>query len=188
MNVLVTGGAGYIGSHAALRLLDGGHAVSVLDDMSRGNHGAVEVLARHGDFAFFAADLADRAATQRVLRERRVELVMHFAALAYVGESVEQPLRYWRVNVGGLVALLEAMHAAGVDQLVFSSSCATYGEPPPARVPIQESCPQLPVNPYGRSKLAGEQIIQDAQRAWGAPGRALAAVILRYFNVAGCDP
>jgi UDP-glucose 4-epimerase len=187
MNVLVTGGAGYIGSHAALRLLDLGHAVTVVDDLSRGNRGAVEVLARHGDFQFVESDLAALAPIEDAMRRRKIDLVMHFAALAYVGESVEQPLRYWRVNVGGILSLLEAMASCGVDRLVFSSSCATYGEPDAREIPIRETCPQRPVNPYGRTKLAGEQIIHDHM---GAAGRsqAFGAVILRYFNVAGCDP
>ncbi len=187
MNVLVTGGAGYIGSHAALRLLDMGHAVTVIDDFSRGNRGAVEVLARHGDLAFVESDMLDRGRIEEALRQRRIDLVMHFAAVAYVGESVEMPLRYWRINVGGIVALLEAMSACRVDRLVFSSSCATYGEPLASQVPIRETCPQEPVNPYGRSKLAGEQIIRDYMQAPGR-GREFAAAILRYFNVAGCDP
>ncbi len=187
MNVLVTGGAGYIGSHAALRLLDEGHTVTLLDDLSRGNRGAVEVVAARGDATFVEADVGDRAAVERALRQRRIDLVMHFAALAYVGESVEIPLRYWRVNVGGAIALLEAMEACGVHRLVFSSSCATYGEPPPDQIPIPESCPQRPVNPYGRSKLAAEQIFQDHLAARTARGQPFAAAYLRYFNVAGCD-
>lgn len=184
MNVLVTGGAGYIGSHAALRLLRDGHAVTVIDDLSRGNRGAVEVLAAAGgDLHFVRASVGDRPALDRILPERRIDLVMHFAALAYVGESVEVPLRYYRANLADAVTLLEAMDAAGVDRMVFSSSCATYGQPPPELVPINESCPQRPVNPYGRSKLAVEHMLDDHRRARG--GRFTCAT-LRYFNVAGC--
>ncbi len=141
MNVLVTGGAGYIGSHAALRLLNDGHAVTIVDDQSRGNRGAVDALASAGDLHFVKADVGDRPALLSLLGERQIELVMHFAALAYVGESVDIPLRYYRTNTAGALTLLEAMHEAGVNRLVFSSTCATYGEPEAAHIPITERCP-----------------------------------------------
>lgn len=188
MNVLVTGGAGYIGSHAALALLEAGHAVTILDDLSRGNRGAVEALKSLGTLHFVHADVGDRAAVLRTLRERNIELVMHFAALAYVGESVEQPLRYYRQNTAAAIALLEAMDEAGVAKLVFSSTCATYGEPASDSIPIRESCPQQPINPYGRSKLMVEKIILDYAHMKRRAGQPFSAAMLRYFNVAGSDP
>ncbi len=183
MNVLVTGGAGYIGSHAALRLLNDGHAVTIVDDLSRGNRGAVDALLPRGDACFVEAGLADRAELERVLGDRSIDMVMHFAAKAYVGESVQIPLQYYRTNSAGALTLLEAMVACGVDRLVFSSTCATYGEPSPEHIPITERCPQQPVNPYGRSKLVVEQMLRDHQHA---AGDGFAFATLRYFNVAGC--
>ncbi len=184
MNVLVTGGAGYIGSHAALRLLADGHAVTILDDFSRGNRGAVEALMPLGDVCLVEADVGDRARVEHALGDRTIDVVMHFAAKAYVGESVEIPLQYYRANTAGALSLLEAMNARGVDRMVFSSTCAVYGEPAPQHIPIAEACPRQPVNPYGRSKLAVEQMLGDHLRAVG-DGFAFGA--LRYFNVAGCD-
>jgi UDP-glucose-4-epimerase GalE len=188
MRVLVTGGAGYIGSHAALRLLGDGHEVVVLDDFSRGNRGAVEVLARAGGerFRCVEADLANTRAVADALRSSRIEAVLHFAALAYVGESVHEPRRYYEVNTAGALSLLRAMREAGVDRIVFSSTCATYGEPPADAIPIREETPQRPVNPYGRSKLFFESILRD-ECAVPDAARPLAAIALRYFNVAGCD-
>jgi UDP-glucose 4-epimerase len=187
MNVLVTGGAGYIGSHAAMRLLEDGHAVTIVDNLFRGNRGAIEALQAAGEVHFVEADLGDRATVLSLLGDRRIEVVMHFAALAYVGESVEVPLRYYRNNSANALSLLEAMDAVGVDRIVFSSSCATYGEPPPELIPIRESCPQQPINPYGRTKLAVEQMLFDQAHARAARGEAFAFATLRYFNVAGCD-
>ncbi|MEE8459367.1 MAG: UDP-glucose 4-epimerase GalE [Phycisphaerales bacterium] len=184
MNVLVTGGAGYIGSHAALRLLNDGHAVTIVDDLSRGNRGAVDVLLPLGDACFVETSLADQAKLERVLSDRSIDMVMHFAAKAYVGESVRIPLEYYRTNTAGALTLLEAMVACGVNRLVFSSTCATYGEPAPELIPITERCPQQPVNPYGRSKLVVEQMLRDHQHA---AGDGFAFTALRYFNVAGCD-
>ncbi len=181
MNVLVTGGAGYIGSHAALRLLADGHAVTIFDDLSRGNRGAVDALRPLGDVCFVEADLGDRAQLEKALTDRSIDVVMHFAAKAYVGESVEIPLQYYRANTAGALSLLEAMVASGVDRLVFSSTCATYGEPSPEHIPISESCPQQPVNPYGRSKLVVEHMLHDLHAA----GDGFAFAALRYFNVAG---
>ncbi|MBT8485615.1 MAG: UDP-glucose 4-epimerase GalE [Phycisphaerales bacterium] len=187
MNVLVTGGAGYIGSHAALRLREDGHAVTVVDDLSRGNAGAIAALERieaAEPFHFVRADLGDRDRMTAVLRERGVEVVMHFGAWTYVGESVEQPLRYFRNNTASALALIEAMDAAGVGRLIFSSTCATYGEPPPEEIPIAETCRQTPINPYGRSKLFVEGMLRDYAQA---KGRDFAFAALRYFNVAGSD-
>ncbi len=184
MNVLVTGGAGYIGSHAALRLLNDGHAVTIVDNLSRGNRGAVEALLPLGDVCFVETGLGDRTGLERVLGDRSIDMVMHFAAMAYVGESVQIPLQYYHANTAGALTLLEAMDTCGVKRIVFSSTCATYGEPSTEHIPITESCPQRPVNPYGRSKLVVEQMLRDYQHAAG-DGFAFAA--LRYFNVAGCD-
>src|SRR5690606_14552192 len=120
-----------------------------------------------------------------------IELVMHFAALAYVGESVTEPLRYYETNVAGALSLLQAMQSSDVRRFVFSSTCSTYGEPTPAHIPINEECPQAPINPYGRSKLMVEQVLRDAveasRRAAGDTSSALGVVALRYFNVAGAD-
>jgi UDP-glucose 4-epimerase len=188
MNILVTGGAGYIGSHACLRLLELRHAVTIIDDLSRGNRAVIDILAPRGDLAFVHGDVGDSELTARALREREIEVVMHFAALCYVGESVHEPLRYFRANVAGTIGLLEAMEMAGTSRLVFSSSCATYGEPAAAIIPIAESCPQQPVNPYGWTKLASERVIADVAAAHRARGQSFAFALLRYFNVAGCDP
>jgi UDP-glucose 4-epimerase len=188
MNVLVTGGAGYIGSHAALRLMGDGHAVTVIDDLSRGNLGAIGVLRAAGDVHFVQADVGDARTVADLLRQQRIEVVMHFAALALVGESVQEPLRYYRNNLAGTVSLLEAMDACGVGRMVFSSTCAIYGEPGPEHIPMTEGCPQQPVNPYGRCKLAVEQLLFDHLHARAAGGGQFAFAALRYFNVAGCDP
>jgi UDP-glucose 4-epimerase len=190
MRVLVTGGAGYIGSHACLRLLvDGAERVVSVDNLSRGHRAASRILEGIGGERFVARelDLADTAALTELLRDERIELVLHFAALAAVGESVERPLLYWRNNVGGTISLLEAMDAAGVASLVFSSTCATYGEPPAERIPIGEECPQSPVNPYGASKLACERVILEHAESRRRRGERFGYAILRYFNVVGCD-
>jgi len=173
MKALVTGGAGYIGSVVAAQLLDAGHEVVVLDDLSRGHADAVPRGAEHA-----AVSLADAGALREPLAG--VEAVLHFAALALVPESVEHPERYWRNNVAGTLNLLDAMRAGGVRRLVFSSTCATYGEP--ETVPISEEEPTAPVNAYGASKLAVDLMIRDECRANG-----LAAASLRYFNVAGAS-
>jgi UDP-glucose 4-epimerase len=188
MNVLVTGGAGYIGSHAALRLLEDGHPVTIVDDLSRGRRGAITALEKlGGDLRFVQADMGDRVVMEKALRDRHIELVMHFAALTYVGESVQQPLRYYRNNTASALALIEAMEATGVQRLVFSSTAATYGEPPPEFIPIKENCPQQPINPYGKSKLMVEQILFDHLQAQREAKQDFAFAALRYFNVAGND-
>jgi UDP-glucose 4-epimerase len=191
-HVLVTGGAGYIGSHAALRLLRDGHHVTIIDNLDRGHAGAVEAIARAAaknatNLTFHKLDLLDTLALEHVLRAHHVQAVMHFAALTYVGESVNRPLDYWRVNTAGALSLLTAAHNAGVTRLIFSSTAATYGEPAPTDVPIKEDLTQRPINPYGASKLAFERILTEHTHAATAAGRDFAAAFLRYFNVAGCD-
>jgi UDP-glucose 4-epimerase len=187
MNVLVTGGAGYIGSHAALRLLEDGHSVTVVDDLSRGHRGAVDAIKNIGDLHFERADFGDRDRMTSLMRSRQVELVMHFAALTYVGESMQQPLRYYRNNTASALALLEAIDAANVKRMVFSSTAATYGEPPPTLIPIKEDCPQNPINPYGASKLMVERMLFDYAQSKQRDKQDFAFAALRYFNVAGND-
>jgi UDP-arabinose 4-epimerase len=173
--VLVTGGAGFIGSHTCKALAARGFLPVAFDDLSRG----------HAEFVRWGplveGDILNPAHLDAAFERHRPGAVIHFAALAYVGESVSQPLAYYRVNVAGLVNVLEAMLRHGAGSVVFSSSCATYGIP--EQLPITESAPQHPINPYGRSKLACEQILADACAA--AP---LRVAILRYFNAAGADP
>lgn len=173
--VLVTGGAGYVGSHACKALAASGFLPVTFDNLEHGQREAV----RWGPLV--EGDLADRKALDHAFALHRPTAVLHFAAYAYVGESVEKPHRYYRNNVVGTLTLLEAMAAAGVDKLVFSSTCATYGRP--EAVPISEELPQRPVNPYGASKLMVERMITDSGPAYG-----LRAVMLRYFNATGADP
>jgi UDP-glucose 4-epimerase len=189
MNVLVTGGAGYIGSHAVQRLLRDGHRVVALDNLFRGHRAAMDLLSRDaaGRLTFVEADICDRLKVAGAINGNQIDTVMHFAALAYVGESVEQPTRYYRNNVDGLLSVLEACDAANVGRFVFSSSCSTYGQPPDDMIPIPEHCPQDPVSPYGRTKLIGEHVIKDFAQSRRMQGRPFAYALLRYFNVAGCD-
>jgi len=174
-SVLVVGGAGYIGSHMVKMLAEDGYTVSVFDDLSRGHRDAV----LSGDF--IQGDMLNPDALKSLFSERTFDVVMHFAAFCYVGESVDEPLKYYMNNVAGTLNLLEAMRSAGVRKFVFSSSCATYGIP--KTIPIEEDHPQCPINPYGRSKLFVEKILQDSADAHG-----LESISLRYFNAAGCDP
>jgi len=174
MNVLVTGGAGYIGSHAVKQLIEAGHRVVAVDNLFRGHRQAV-----HPQAAFHRIDVADTAAMAGIFRQHAVDCVMHFAALAYVGESVTQPLTYYGNNTAGTIGLLRAMQEAGVKRLVFSSTCATYGEP--ETTPIVETMRQEPINPYGWSKWCVERILKD----YGAADPEFAFTSLRYFNVAG---
>ncbi len=175
MRVLVTGGAGYIGSHTVRLLLDHGHEVWVYDNLVFGHEGAVPAD------RLIVADLGERERLHSVLKEKRIEAVVHFAAYAYVGESVHEPLKYYRNNVSLSVELLEAMRATGVGKIVFSSTCATYGTP--EVVPITEATPQRPINPYGRTKLAIEWALADAAAAYG-----IGYAALRYFNASGAHP
>ena len=195
MNTLVTGGAGYIGSHAVQRLLRDGHTVVAVDDLSRGHRAAIDALAdgagesgESGDrLVFEQASVGESARIERLIRDHNIDTVLHFAALAYVGESVAEPLRYYRNNVANGIALLEACDRAGVSRFVFSSSCATYGEPAEENIPIRETCPQIPVSPYGQTKLDFERILIAWAHAREAAGTPVAVTMLRYFNVAGSD-
>jgi len=173
LKILVTGGAGYVGSHCVRALCDAGHLVVVYDNLVTGHLQAVDRRAR-----LIVADLADRDRLTRLFAEEAFDAVMHFAASLDVGESVRDPLLYYRNNVGNTIGVLEAMRQAGVRKLVFSSTCATYGIPP--SLPIREKMPQHPINPYGRTKLAMEWALCDCAEAWG-----LGATALRYFNAAG---
>jgi UDP-glucose 4-epimerase len=175
MTVLIVGGAGYIGSHVAKWFSRRGIEAIVLDDLSRGSRAAL----RWG--RCYEGSCASRPLLDRVFSENRIDAVMHFAAFAYVGESVEKPDLYYGNNVAATLTLLDAMVAHGVRRFVFSSSCATFGE---ARfLPLDETHPQNPINPYGRSKLMVEWILKDYDRAFG-----LKSCVFRYFNAAGCDP
>jgi UDP-glucose-4-epimerase GalE len=175
LKVLVTGGAGYIGSHACKMLAARGIEPIVYDNLSRGNRSAV----KWGPLE--QGDLSDIARLQDVLTRHRPVAVMHFAAFAYVGESVEQPLLYYRNNICGSAALLQALVGTQPVPVVFSSTCATYGIP--ETIPIPETHPQRPINPYGYSKLVVERMLTDLEVSSG-----IRSVSLRYFNVAGCDP
>ncbi|HEV3022340.1 MAG TPA: UDP-glucose 4-epimerase GalE, partial [Pirellulales bacterium] len=175
MNILVTGGAGYIGSHAVRLLSRAGHDVWVYDNLSLGHAAAVP------EGKLVVGELADREKLSQTLTARRIEAVMHFAAFAAVGESVIDPAKYYQNNVVASLALLEAMRSAGVSRIVFSSTTATYGEP--KRMPISEDEPQRPINPYGFAKLVIERALADYARAYGFGYAAL-----RYFNAAGASP
>ncbi len=174
MKLLVTGGAGYIGSVVAAQLIEAGHEVTVLDNLLKGHRAAV-----HKQAQFVEADLLDLGRLTQIVGAG-FDGVLHFAALSLVGESVQQPERYYRNNVVGSLNLLDAMRAGGVKRLVFSSTAATYGEP--TEIPILETSPTKPTNPYGGSKVAVDQMI-----GFEAAAHDLAAVSLRYFNVAGAS-
>ena len=171
MRVLLTGGAGYVGSHAARELARRGHMVVVLDDLSTGHEAAISGL------PLVRLDIT-RDEIEPVLREGRFDAAMHFAARCLVPESVERPAQYWRTNLIGGLRLLDALVAVGPKRLIFSSTCATYGLP--REVPIPEDHPKAPITSYGRSKLAFEHALQDYARAYG-----LGSISLRYFNAAG---
>jgi len=175
MHLFVTGGAGYIGSVSTEYLLDEGHQVTVFDNLSEGHAAAVDPRAR-----LIRGDLRSLEEITRAMEESHPEAVLHFAASALVGESVAHPGKYFRNNVSAGINLLDAMTSVGVKQLVFSSSCATYGLP--VKLPIKENAPQAPINPYGESKLLFERMLPWYQRAHG-----LRYVGLRFFNVAGAS-
>ncbi|AGY58432.1 UDP-glucose 4-epimerase GalE [Gloeobacter kilaueensis] len=173
--ILVTGGAGYIGSHVVLALQRAGFEALVLDNLVYG----------HAEFVpadkLIHGELEDREKLKQLFADHPIEAVIHMAAYAYVGESVTKPAIYYRNNIYGTLCLLEAMVEAGVGKIVFSSTCATYGEPD--QIPIPESHPQRPINPYGFTKLVVEQMLRDFDRAYG-----LRSVVFRYFNAAGAEP
>lgn len=173
--VLVTGGAGYVGSHCCKAFANSGWSVIALDNLSRGWREAV----RWGPL--IECDIRDQTRVRSALEMYKPDLVAHFAALAYVGESVIDPALYYANNTAGTLALLEAMRAVGCSRLLFSSTCASYGVPD--TLPIDERHQQTPINPYGWSKMIIERMLEDYGRAYG-----VASVSLRYFNAAGCDP
>ena len=176
--ILVTGGAGYIGSHAVLALQNQGYEVIILDNLVYGHRKIAEDVLQA---KLIVGSVGDRALLDKIFAEHDISAVMHFAAYAYVGESVANPAKYYRNNVVETLVLLEAMLAAKIDKLVFSSTCASYGIP--QQIPITETHPQNPINPYGLTKLTVERMLQDFDRAYG-----LKSVIFRYFNAAGAEP
>ena len=184
MNVLVTGGAGYIGSHAAVELMAAGHDVTILDNLSNSSPGAVAAVNRIAgrEAPFVQGDVRDAALLDTVFKTGDFDAVLHFAGLKAVAESVAEPLRYYQNNVGGSACLLDRMQRHGVHTIVFSSSATVYGDP--VRMPITEDFPVAPVNPYGRSKRMVEELLVDLHTA--EPGWRMS--ILRYFNPAGAHP
>jgi UDP-glucose 4-epimerase len=176
--ILVTGGAGYIGSHTVLALKKAGYQVVILDNLVYGHRDLVEQVLQ---VELVVGDTNDRALLDKLFTSQQFAAVMHFSAYAYVGESVSDPAKYYRNNVIGTLTLLEAMEAASIKNFVFSSTCATYGVP--NEVPIPEDHPQNPINPYGATKLMVERILTDFDVAYG-----LKSVRFRYFNAAGADP
>ena len=172
MRVLVVGGAGYIGSHTVKLLNETDHEVWVYDNLSMGHRQSVQPK------QLIVGDLFDRTLLERVLKEKRIEAVMHFAAFAYVGESVQDPAKYYQNNIAATLGLFEAMRAGGVKKFVFSSTTATYGQP--EKIPIAEDTLQLPINPYGFTKLVIERALKDYAHAYGFAGASL-----RYFNASG---
>ncbi len=176
--ILVTGGAGYIGSHTVLALKQAGYEVLILDNLVYGHRDLVEQVLK---VELIEGDTNDRDLLDNLFKSRNIAAVMHFSAYAYVGESVSNPAKYYRNNVIGTITLLEAMLAASVKNFVFSSTCATYGVP--EVVPIPEDHPQNPINPYGATKLMVERILSDFNEAYD-----FKSVRFRYFNAAGADP
>jgi len=181
MRVLVTGGAGYIGSHTCVELLNAGHKVFVIDNLSNGHEAAIERVRdiTNRELQFIDADICDANALDKIFSDFKPEAVMHFAGLKAVGESVAEPLKYYSVYIGGSVSLLEAMDRAGCMNIVFSSSATVYGAP--QYLPYDEMHPTFPVNPYGRSKLMIEKIIYD----WVSANKKRRGTALRYFNPVG---
>lgn len=176
--ILVTGGAGYIGSHAVLALVQTGYQVVILDNLVYGHRDLVEKVLQ---VELIEGDIEDRLLLDHIFKTHKIDAVMHFSAYTYVGESVTNPDKYYRNNVLGTLTLLEAMLAASINKFVFSSTCATYGVP--KFIPLTEDHPQNPINPYGMTKLMVEQILADFDIAYG-----LKSVRFRYFNAAGADP
>ncbi|TKI07390.1 UDP-glucose 4-epimerase GalE [Martelella alba] len=185
MSILVTGGSGYIGSHTCLQLQAAGYQPVVVDNLHNSKAGVINSLAAVGGKkpVFYQGDIRDKALLATLFQEHRIEAVIHFAGLKAVGESVRQPVDYYENNVGGTLALIGAMHDAGVKNLIFSSSATVYGDQPV--VPYREDLPTgRPASPYGRSKLMVEEILRDAQHAW--PDWSV--TLLRYFNPVGAHP
>jgi UDP-glucose 4-epimerase len=177
-SILVTGGAGYIGAHAVKALEERGFQVIILDNLVYGHREPIET---HLKAKLVVGEIGDRPLLDRLFSSTKIDAVMHFAAFAYVGESVTDPAKYYQNNVVGTLTLLDAMRAHGISNFVFSSTCATYGDP--QQIPIDENHPQNPINPYGAGKLAVERVLKDYDPAYG-----LKSVIFRYFNAAGADP
>ncbi len=175
--LLVTGGAGYIGSHTVKHLLTLGEKIVVLDSLVFGHREALPL----DRMTFVHGDMSDASLLEELFTDHQPEAVLHFAAFAYVGESVTDPLKYYRNNLAAPLVLLETMQRHGCKRFIFSSTCATYGNP--VLVPMDEDHPQAPVNPYGASKWMLERVLKDCDHAWG-----LKCVFLRYFNASGCDP
>ena len=175
MKILVVGGAGYIGSVCTELLLDESHSVTIFDNLSEGHRRALDPRAE-----FVEGDLVDRQSVEQTLAKQRPDAVMHFAANALVGESMQDPSKYFRNNIANGLNLLDAIISAGVEKIIFSSTCAIFG--PPERVPIDETTPARPINPYGESKLAFEKILR-----WYGEIHGLKFVSLRYFNAAGAS-
>lgn len=178
--ILVTGGAGYIGSHCVMALLENNNDVVIFDNLSTGHIETVQTLQKYGNVKFQQGDLTNFDDINSVFKNFNIEKVVHFAAFSQVGESVVNPQKYYINNVCGTINLLRAMLENNVKKIVFSSTAATYGEP--VYIPIDEKHPQNPINPYGQSKLMIEKIMDDYNKAYG-----LKSVRLRYFNVAGAD-
>lgn len=178
--ILVTGGAGYIGSHCVMALLENNNDVVIFDNLSTGHIETVQTLQKYGNVEFQQGDLTNFDDINSVFKNFNIEKVVHFAAFSQVGESVVNPQKYYINNVCGTINLLRAMLENNVKKIVFSSTAATYGEP--VYIPIDEKHPQNPINPYGQSKLMIEKIMDDYNKAYG-----LKSVRLRYFNVAGAD-
>lgn len=178
--ILVTGGAGYIGSHCVMALLEKGYEVVVFDNLSTGHRETVETLGKYGKLEFVQGDLLNNDDLKKLFSDYEISSVIHFAAFSQVAESVKNPQKYYVNNVMGTLNLLNTMLENNVKKIVFSSTAATYGEP--EYIPIDEMHPQNPINPYGQSKLMIENIMDDYDKAYG-----LKSVRLRYFNVAGAD-
>jgi len=178
--ILITGAAGYIGSHTAINFLNNGYDVVVFDNLATGHIETINALKKIGNVKFVQGDLRNIEDIEKVFEEYDIETVIHFAAFSLVGESVTDPAKYYRNNVYGTMNLLDTMVKHNVKKIVFSSTCATYGEP--QYTPIDEKHPQNPINPYGNTKLCVEMMMKDYDKAYG-----LKSIRLRYFNVAGCD-
>jgi UDP-glucose 4-epimerase len=178
-SILVTGGAGYIGSHTVLDLLSQGYRVVVLDSLENSLESQLDPL--RSKITFYQGKIEDQSLVKRIMNDHSIQCVMHFAAFAYVGESVTNPIKYYRNNTGSAISLIESCIQNQVPNFIFSSTCATYGIP--KKVPIIETTPQNPINSYGMSKLMIERVLKDSYQSHG-----LNSIIFRYFNAAGSNP